>query len=65
MSSYVIQSFISYYQDSYFQYDIDHSHQNQIQYFHVIPLQHLIYYFPAEWLNPLNIEQYNCSIAAY
>ena len=45
--AYVIQFFLSCRQDSHGKYDIDRSHQSQIQYFHVIPLHNLLYYFPT------------------
>ena len=50
--AYVILTFLSFHQDSHYQSDIDHSHQAQIQYFHVLHLQKLPYYYPAEGFNP-------------
>ena len=53
MHACIIKDFLSCHQDSYFQYDIDPSHQNHIQYFHVLPIKHLLYYFPAVGFHPL------------
>ena len=48
----VIQSFISCHQDSYCQTDIDSYHKNYIQYFHLLPLQHLLYYKLQDYFIP-------------
>ena len=45
INAYVIQVSILCRQYSYSRYDIVSSHQNQIQYFHVIPSQHLLLEF--------------------
>ena len=51
---YVILYFLSCYQDSHFQSDINRSPQSQIKYFDVLWLQHLLYYFPEGLSHPLH-----------
>ena len=46
-NAYIIQYFIYFHQDSYCKYDIDRYHQAQIQYFHKITFQHLLYHYIA------------------
>ena len=46
--------FLSFHQALYCQSDIDCSHISQIQYFHVLSLKNLIYYFLERVFNPLH-----------
>ena len=50
MRAYVIQVFLLCHQDSYYWSGRLFSHQNQTQYFHLIPSQHLILIFMQEYL---------------
>ena len=47
--AHVIQGFIQFLHDSFCRIDTTHSNQNQIQYFHVLPSQHLLFIFQKKY----------------